>query len=303
MSDLAIHLEGVSKRFGEKLAVKDLSLRVPRGSVYGLIGPNGAGKTTTFSMMCGYLVPTAGRLEVMGVDPRVSGALKGRLGALPQDAVLPPGWETGALLTYWARLSGLADPAAEARSALERVGLQEAWRVQTQALRHGMAKRAAMAQALMGAPPLVLLDEPTAGLDPRVAAQVRALIKEMRGRQTVVVSSHNLQELEELCDEAAILDRGVLARAGTMGELTGQAAEFRVQIARGMVIPPELTQLPGVSDARLESEGVLLVRFDGQQHLPEEVISRTVAHLLSTGVLILGVSRGQKLEERVLQLL
>jgi ABC-2 type transport system ATP-binding protein len=303
VSDLAIHLEGVSKRFGEKLAVKDLSLQVPRGSVYGLIGPNGAGKTTTFSMMCGYLAPSAGRLEVMGVDPGVSGALKGRLGALPQDAVLPPGWETGALLTYWARLSGLADPAGEARSALERVGLMEAWRVQTQALSHGMAKRAAMAQALMGAPPLVLLDEPTAGLDPRVAAQVRALIKEMRGRQTVVVSSHNLQELEELCDAAAILDRGVLARAGTMGELTGQAAEFRVQIARGLVIPPELMQLEGVSDARLESETVLLVRFDGQLHRPEDVISRTVAHLLSTGVLILGVSRGQKLEERVLELL
>ncbi|MFP2931102.1 ABC transporter ATP-binding protein [Pyxidicoccus sp. 3LG] len=303
MSDLAIELFGVSKRFGEKVAVNGVSFSVPRGAVYGLIGPNGAGKTTTFSMMCGYLYPSEGTLKVMDVDPTTPGALKGRLGALPQDAVLPPGWETGALLTYWARLSNLADPEREARDALEQVGLMEAWNVQTQALSHGMAKRAAMAQALMGRPPLVLLDEPTAGLDPRIAAQVRQVIRGMRdAQQTVVVSSHNLQELEELCDAAAILDKGTLAQAGTMSELTGQGSEFRVQIARGDVLIPEITSLPDVTDARMEGESVLRVRIRGGVR-PEEVISRVVHHLLQTGVLILGVSRGQRLEDRVLQLL
>ncbi len=303
MSDLAIELFGVSKRFGPKVAVNAVSFSVPRGSVFGLIGPNGAGKTTTFSMMCGYLFPSEGTLKVMDVDPSEPGALKGRLGALPQDAVLPPGWETGALLTYWARLSALADPEREAREALEQVGLMEAWNVQTQALSHGMAKRAAMAQALMGRPPLVLLDEPTAGLDPRIAAQVRQVIRSMRdARQTVVVSSHNLQELEELCDAAAILDKGSLAQAGTMSELTGQGSEFRVQIARGDVIIPEIASLADVTDARMEGESVLRVRIRGGVK-PEEVISRVVGHLIQHGVLILGVSRGQRLEDRVLQLL
>ncbi|QSQ15078.1 ABC transporter ATP-binding protein [Myxococcus landrumensis] len=302
MSDAAIELFGVSKRFGPKVAVSGVSFTVPRGVVYGLIGPNGAGKTTTFSMMCGYLYPSEGSLKVMDVDPSTPGALKGRLGALPQDAVLPPGWEVGALLMYWARLSGLASPEKEAREALEQVGLMEAWNVQTQALSHGMAKRTAMAQALMGRPPLVLLDEPTAGLDPRIAAQVRQVIKDMKGKQTVVVSSHNLQELEELCDAAAILDKGVLAQAGSMSELTGLGAEFRVQIARGTVIPPELTALADVTDARMEGEHILVVRFGGNAK-PEEVISRVVAHLLQTGVLILGVSQGRRLEDRVLQLL
>ncbi|MFP2910047.1 ABC transporter ATP-binding protein [Pyxidicoccus sp. 3LFB2] len=303
MSDLAIELFGVSKRFGPKVAVNAVSFAVPRGSVFGLIGPNGAGKTTTFSMMCGYLYPSDGTLKVMDVDPSQPGALKGKLGALPQDAVLPPGWETGALLTYWARLSALADPEREARDALEQVGLMEAWKVQTQALSHGMAKRAAMAQALMGRPPLVLLDEPTAGLDPRIAAQVRQVIRNMKdARQTVVVSSHNLQELEELCDAAAILDKGSLAQAGTMSELTGQGSEFRVQIARGDVLIPEIASLPDVTDARMESESVLRVRIRGGVK-PEEVISRVVGHLIQTGVLILGVSRGQRLEDRVLQLL
>ena len=302
MSEPAIELFQVSKRFGEKVAVKAVTLSIPQGQVYGLIGPNGAGKTTTFSMMCGYLYPSEGSLKVMGVDPTTPGALKGKLGALPQDAILPPGWEVGRLLTYWASLSHLPEPEREARDALDKVGLAEAWAVQTQALSHGMAKRTAMAQALMGQPPLVLLDEPTAGLDPRIAAQVRQVIRDMKGKQTVVVSSHNLQELEELCDGAAILDRGALAKAGAMSELTGQGAEFRVQIASGEVLLPELTQLPGVTDARMEAPGVLLVRFSGQQK-PEEVISRTVGHLLQTGVLILGVSRGQKLEDRVLQIL
>ena len=303
MSEPAIELFQVSKRFGPKVAVSSLTLTVERGQVYGLIGPNGAGKTTTFAMMCGYLYPTEGTLKVMGVDPSVDGALKGRLGALPQDAILPPSWEVGALLTFWARLSGLAQPESEARGALEKVGLVEAWKVETQALSHGMAKRVAMAQALMGQPPLVLLDEPTAGLDPRIAAQVRQVIRDMKGRQTVVVSSHNLQELEELCDGAAILDKGRLAQAGTMAELTSQGAEFRVQVARGTVLLPEVQALEGVTAARMEGEDVLLVRFDSQKVRPEEIISRTVGLVLQHGVLILGVSRGRKLEDRVLQLL
>jgi ABC-type multidrug transport system ATPase subunit len=302
VSELAIELSQVTKRFGPKVAVNAISLSIPLGQVYGLIGPNGAGKTTTFSMMCGFLHPTAGTLKVLGVAPTPPGALKGKIGALPQDALLPPGWEIGELLTYWARLSHLPQPEREAREALEKVGLTENWYTPTDALSHGMAKRTAMAQALMGKPPLVLLDEPTAGLDPRIAAQVRQIIRDMKGQQTVVVSSHNLQELEELCDAAAILDKGALAQAGTMSELTGQGSEFRVQIARGDVLIPEIAALADVTDARMEGESVLRVRIKGGVK-PEEVISRVVGHLLQHGVLILGVSRGQRLEDRVLQLL
>jgi ABC-type multidrug transport system ATPase subunit len=302
VSEPAIELVDVTRRFGPKVAVERVSLRIESGQVYGLIGPNGAGKTTTFSMMCGYLRPTQGQVRVMGVTPSAEGALKGKLGVLPQDAVLPGGWKVGPLLMYWARLSGLDAPEREARESLEKVGLMEAWGVETSALSHGMGKRVALAQALMGRPPLVLLDEPTAGMDPRIAHQVRQVILDMRGQRTVVVSSHNLQELEQLCDAAAILDRGRLVQAGSIADLTSQGAEFRVQVARGTVLLPEVEALPGVTAARLEGEHLLHVRFDGQAHQPEEVISRVVGHLLQTGVLILGVSRGQRLEERVLQL-
>jgi len=298
----AIELKGVTKRFAAKVAVNDVSFSVREGDCCGLIGPNGAGKTTTFSMLCGFLKPTAGELRVLGVDPFEPGALKQKVGVLPQDALLPASWPVGSLLTYYGRLSGLPDAEREARRALDRVQLPETWKVRAGTLSHGMTKRVAMAQALMGDPPVILLDEPTAGLDPKIAASVRSLIRELKRQHTVVVSSHNMQELEELCDATAILDKGRLVSAASMEELTGAAAEFRVQIARGAVPLDEVKALSGCRDARLEGADVLCVSFEGQAVQPEDIITRTVSLLASRQVLILGVWRGKRLEEKVLQL-
>jgi ABC-2 type transport system ATP-binding protein len=303
MNEAAIELVGVTKRFGATVAVNELSFRVGRGQTYGLIGPNGAGKTTTFSMMCGFLHPSSGRLALLDASPQTPGALKGKVGVLPQDAVLPASVKVGALLTYWARLSHLAEPERQARSALERVELTDTWNTRAGALSHGMAKRVAMAQALMGDPAVVLLDEPTAGLDPRIAAQIRQVIRQMKGQQTVVVSSHNLQELEELCDAAAILDRGRLVQEGSMAELTSQAAEFRVQLGRGVPPLDELGRLPGVCAARYDpDQKTLWVSYDGRAHASDEVITRTLQLLIAREVTLVGVVRGRTLEHRVLQL-
>lgn len=298
----AIEIRGLTRDFGAKRAVDNVSFEVQQGACYGLIGPNGAGKTTTFSMMCGYLEPTAGSIRILGVDPREPGAIKGKLGVLPQDAVLPPAWPVGELLLYWAELSNLAAPEDEAKKALARVQLPETWGVAAGALSHGMAKRVAMAQALMGSPPVIFLDEPTAGLDPKIAASVRQIIRELKGQHTVVVSSHNLQELEELCDASAILDKGKLVSASTMAELTGLTAEFRVQIARGVPPLPLIPTVTGVKDAKLEANNVLCVTFDAALAPTEEIITRTVTLLAANGVLFTNVWRGQRLEERVLQL-
>lgn len=301
MSEPAIEMTEVTKRFGSVVAVNKVSLRIEVGQCYGLIGPNGAGKTTAFSMMCGYLFPTEGSIRILGADPARPGALKRKVGVLPQDAVLPPNTKVGALLTFWAKLSDLAHPEQEARAALEKVGLIETWKTDAGALSHGMAKRVAIAQALMGAPPVVLLDEPTAGLDPRIAAHVRQLIKEMAGKHTVLVSSHNLQELEELCDGAAILDHGKVVEAGTMDALTSRSAEIRVQIARGNVPLEDVRGLPGCTGASLDPSGILTVQFNGGEISVEEMITQTLSMLTSRGVLILGVTRGRKLEEQVLK--
>src|SRR5688500_5162058 len=204
--EVAIRLTKVVKRFGVKTAVDGVSFKVKAGSVYGLIGPNGAGKTTTFSMLAGFLQPTEGQLEVLGYEPHNVDELRSRIGVLPQDALLPQMDKVGEFLLHMARLQDMdaADAEESARNVLAEVDGKDWWNVKCGALSHGMAKRVQLAQALLGDPEVVLLDEPTAGLDPRVAYEVRQLIKSRKGRCTLIVSSHNLAELEEICDAACI---------------------------------------------------------------------------------------------------
>ncbi len=310
MSEPAIRIKGLTKRFGDRTAVDGISLEVPPGLVFGLIGPNGAGKTTTFSILCGFLARDAGEVSVLGVDPRRVHELKGRLAALPQDAQLPPNDQVGALLSFYARLTGMDSrrAEAEARAALAQVGLSETWSLRAGALSHGMGRRVQLAQSmLLGSPEVMMLDEPTNGLDPKNAAQVREFIRQLHQddtahKRTVVISSHNLAELEELCDAAAILDHGRVVAAGSMSELTSQASEVRFQL---LDAPPleALKVLPGVSDVRFDAaKGLLAVRFPREKLEAEEVIGQVLRALLDARVRISGVSKGRKLEERVLEL-
>src|SRR5688572_15463153 len=213
----ALRFSEVRKRFGAIEALRGLSLEVPRGSLFGLIGPNGAGKTTAFSIACGFLSADAGEVSILDSGPFHPSRLKGRMTALPQDAML--GAETRCLehLDFYGRLQGLT--AAEARRQgerlLEEVGLADRRNAKARTLSHGMLRRLTVAQALLGQPELILLDEPTSGLDPRHAHELRDLLRRTRrdGR-TMVISSHNLPELEALCDHVAFIDRGVAVAAG-----------------------------------------------------------------------------------------
>nr|MDJ0851387.1 ABC transporter ATP-binding protein [Myxococcota bacterium] len=209
----ALELDGVSKHFGPLTALDDVSLRVPTGSLFGLLGPNGAGKTTLLSIAGGFLRPDGGDARVLGARAGDFGRLRGRLAMLPQDADFQGGVAVGEQLTLFGRLSGLGH--AEARSAAERalhaVRLGDVGPRLPRALSHGMRKRAALAQALLGEPELLFLDEPTAGLDPENARHTRELIRSLRGERTVVLCSHNLHEIQDLCDEVAVLHRGRVA--------------------------------------------------------------------------------------------
>jgi ABC-2 type transport system ATP-binding protein len=340
--EIAIKLSKVSKAFGPKVAVDDVTLQIEAGSVYGLIGPNGAGKTTTFSMLAGYLKPTSGTLEVLGYAPDQVEALRSRIGVLPQDALLPAADRVGEFLTDMARLQGMSarKAAGVARDALAEVDGRAWWNVKCGALSHGMAKRVQLAQALLGDPDVVLLDEPTAGLDPRIAYEVRQLIKSRKGRCTLVVSSHNLQELEEVCDGAAILDRGHLVGSGAMSELTAATQEVRFKVpvtvtkpglpppagwnapapqailnrgpetkppaaAEGPPTPLGLVRgLPMVKLAEYDDErGELIVHFDARGEADaEQVIEAVLWVLLQQRVRISGVSKGRGLEQRVMEM-
>jgi len=303
--DVVLRLSHVTKAFGPTLAVNDMSLTVERGSVFGLIGPNGAGKTTTFSMLAGYLFPTSGEIRVLDFAPTNTDALRARIGVLPQDALLPPNDRVGEMLVHAARLQDVPRAKAEslAREALAEVDGTDWWKTKCGALSHGMAKRVALAQALLGDPEVVLLDEPTAGLDPRVAYEVRQIVRARKGRCTLVVSSHNLQELEQICDAAAILDRGKVVAQGTMAELTATSEEIRVTLAPGPVPIAEVRELPMVSRATFDDDRrELVVSFERNAADAETVIAATLSVLLAKSARISGVTKGRGLEQRVMEM-
>ncbi|MCL2825333.1 MAG: ABC transporter ATP-binding protein, partial [Polyangiaceae bacterium] len=272
---------------------------------FGLIGPNGAGKTTAFSIIAGYLHPDDGVALVLDHDARATDALKGKLAVLPQDAMLPPYETVGEFLSHLAALQGipLSDCEHQARIALKDVDGIDWWGRRCGKLSHGMAKRVGLAQAFLGNPEVVLLDEPTAGLDPRIAFEIRQLIKKSKGKCTLVISSHNLHELEEICDAAAILDHGNVVASGTMEELTAAAKEFSVQVGKGPVSTQKLEAIAGVSRVNYDRKSRTIVvhcdQYDGEA---EDIISQVLWSLLQDGVRISGVSKGRGLEKRVMEL-
>jgi ABC-2 type transport system ATP-binding protein len=304
-ADTAVRLKDVTKMFGNYAAVNAVSLRVRGGWIYGLIGPNGAGKTTTFSMLAGYLRPTHGELEVLGYSPTQVDSLRGRLGVLPQDALLPQHDKVGEFLVHMGRLQNLTPDQAEreARMGLKEVDGADWWDQRCGSLSHGMAKRVGIAQAFLGDPDVVLLDEPTAGLDPRIAYEVRQLVRGRRGRATIIVSSHNLQELEEICDAAAILDRGRLVAHGTINELTASSEEIHVKLAPGPAPLAKIVELPAVKHAEfVEEQRDLVVYFERKQHTAEVVIGQVLWVLLQERAMISSVTKGRGLEKRVIDL-
>ena len=314
----AVRVKGLTKRFGTKTAVDGVSFEIAPGQVFGLIGPNGAGKTTTFSLLAGYLTPSEGTVEVLGHPPTAVDALRARLGVLPQDALLPASDTVGDFLVHMARLQNVPKAKAEtcAREALDEVNGREWWSQRCGSLSHGMAKRVALAQALLGDPDVVLLDEPTAGLDPRVAYEVRQLVKSLKGKCTVIISSHNLQELEEVCDAAAILDHGKLIASGTIAELTAASEEIHVRIGRvpkaavaagaskNVSIPFDaIKQVVGVTRYEYDEERRDLgVFFERKQTDAETVIGQVLWILLNAQIRISGVTKGRGLEQRVMDL-
>jgi ABC-2 type transport system ATP-binding protein len=301
----AIDLKGVVKTFGAVIAVNDITLEVPDGSVFGLIGPNGAGKTTTFSMLAGYLAPTSGEIYVLDRLPTAVDALRGQVGVLPQDALLPAQEKVGRFLVYLAELQGMS--AGEAKLAVEAVLAEvegrDWWNLKCGTLSHGMAKRVGLAQALLGNPRVLLLDEPTAGLDPRVAYGVRQIVKSRKGRCTLVISSHNLQELEEICDHAAVLDHGAVVAHGTMSELTASSSELRVELARGPIPEAQVRAIEGVKTVSYDSAShEMSITFDRAIADAEEMIRRVTYVLYQHQARISGISKGRGLEQRVMEL-
>ena len=214
---------GVSRRFGRKEVLGEVNLSVGSG-VLGLLGPNGAGKTTLLRTLATAIEPTSGSLRLLGFDPQDPGerrALRRRLGYLPQNLGYYPNFTVFEFVEYFALLKEM--PHKEVKPAvaraIERVGLADRARSKMRTLSGGMIRRVGIAQAIVNEPDVLLLDEPTAGLDPEQRVSFRALIREMGERGTVIVSTHLVEDVGAACTEVALMDRGELVFRGTPGEL------------------------------------------------------------------------------------
>ena len=245
-----IEAVALTKAYGPRLALEDVSFTVPKGEIVGFLGPNGAGKTTTMRILTGFLPATGGDARVAGFDvfesPR---EVKRRVGYLPESPPLYPELTVGAYLTFIAELRGFRgrDVPARVGATMERVGLVGWERRVLGSLSKGYRQRVGIAQAILHDPAVLILDEPTSGLDPAQLVGIRDLIRSFAGAHTVILSTHILQEVEALCPKALIISKGRLRAQGTLDELRALApsgAWYRVEVTA--LDGPALGALPEV---------------------------------------------------------
>ncbi len=255
-----IQVEGLRKAFGTLLAVDNVSFEVRHGEVFGLLGPNGAGKTTTINMMCGVLKPDSGRVLVGGDDiwlhPR---KVKSRLAVVPQEIAVYDDVTARDNLRFWGALYGLrgAELGRRVDAVLSRVGLADRANARVKGFSGGMKRRLNLSMGLLSDPAVLILDEPTVGIDPQARLNILEAVREVADAGTTVLyTTHYMDEAEDLCDRIAIIDHGKILTVGTLDELTRIAGEAEVLRLNGRF---------EVADARrrlLEIDGLRLLSAD-----------------------------------------
>lgn len=250
-----IEIQGLSKRFGPISAVAGIDLAVGKGEVLGFLGPNGAGKSTTMKMVTGYLTPTAGRVRICGHDVETDTiAAQRAIGYLPEGAPAYGDMTPRQFLAFIAEIRGFTGAAAKARiaDAVAKTELDPVLDQPIDTLSKGFKRRVGLAQAILHDPPVLIMDEPTDGLDPNQKHAVRALIRAMAPEKAIVVSTHLLEEVEAICTRAVIIDRGRIVADGTPAELL---ARSRHHNAVTVVLPAAQAE---PAKAKLKSLGAVV---------------------------------------------
>lgn len=248
-----IEVEHLSKVYGSTPAIADITFEVQAGEILGFLGPNGAGKTTTMRILTGYLPATSGTARVAGYEVHENSmAVRQRIGYLPETPPLYPDMTVATFLNFVAKIKGVSagDRPRQIQLALERCGLMDKRDVLIHKLSKGYRQRVGIAQAIVHDPPVIILDEPTVGLDPRQIIEVRNLIKGLAGTHTIILSTHILPEVSMTCDRVAIINRGRVVTTNTpealMAQLTGGANyELEIEGTEDAVISL-LKAVPGV---------------------------------------------------------
>ena len=248
-----IEVSHLTKKYGGHLAVDDVSFTVEDGQIYGLLGPNGAGKSTIMNILTGYLSATSGQVTVAGHPlPEEADEAKACVGYLPEQPPLYPEMTVGEYLNFVAELKKVphAQRKEQVLRAARRTGLEKVMPRLIRSLSKGYKQRVGIAQALLGSPKIIILDEPTVGLDPAQVIEMRKLIRELGKAHTVILSSHILSEVQAVCQQVLILSKGKLAASGTLQELTadGRSLEEVFLALTGAQTDPEEEEEPHDSD-------------------------------------------------------
>ncbi|MFJ2794726.1 MULTISPECIES: alpha/beta fold hydrolase [unclassified Streptomyces] len=304
LADVPLQITGLSKKYagaGDRYAVKELSFRVEKGQVLGLLGPNGAGKTTTLRMLMGLITPDDGGIRVFGHAIRPGAPVLSRVGSFVEGAGFLPHLSGRANLELYWQATGRPAEDAHLAEALEIAGLGDALARAVRTYSQGMRQRLAIAQAMLGLPDLLILDEPTNGLDPPQIREMRdVMIRYAAGGRTVIVSSHLLSEVEQSCTHLVVMDRGRLVQAGPVAEITGSGDTLLVTTAQEVAEPlvEKVAALAGIGSAVRTDDGRgLLVRLDGATP------SGLIAELVRLDVPLTGVGPHRRLEDAFLTLI
>ncbi|MFE4257595.1 alpha/beta fold hydrolase [Streptomyces sp. NPDC056883] len=302
LADVPLEITGLTKRYAkaqDRYAVRDLSFRVEKGQVLGLLGPNGAGKTTTLRMLMGLITPDAGEIRVFGHQVRAGAPVLSRVGAFVEGAGFLPHLTGRANLELYWQATGRPAADSHMEEALEIAGLGDALERAVRTYSQGMRQRLAIAQAMLGMPDLLILDEPTNGLDPPQIREMRdVMIRYAAGGRTVIVSSHLLSEVEQSCTHLVVMDRGRLVQAGEVAEITGGGDVLLVSLAEPVdeAAVGKIAALEGVESVASAEDG-LLVRLDGAS------AAELIAELVRLEVPVSGVGPHRRLEDAFLTLI
>jgi ABC-type multidrug transport system ATPase subunit len=284
----------LSKDYGSLQAVKKINIHVNKNSIYGLLGPNGAGKTTTLGMLTTLVRPTSGDARICGysvvTEPE---KVRSKIGLLAQGANFDPDRTGLDNVTYYAKLHGMTFEAKrEANRLMDLVGMSEKKNTKVKHYSHGMVKLTGIAQALISNPEVIFLDEAISGLDPKVIIKIRELIKNLKKEATVVFSSHNLDEVEKICDHVGIIHTGELIVEENIAKLKHMKGMATFKLAGiDKKIVRSIQAIKGIANVALEEDE--LVVFFKDKDMTQEVIKK----LLSSKVEIHGITKGKTLEK------
>ncbi len=288
-----VEVRALTKRFNELVAVNEVSFSIEEGEVYGLLGPNGAGKTTTISMMSCLIEPTSGAIMVDGHDSvREPGALKAALGVVPQEVALYPTLTAAENLRFWGSMYGLRGDALKraVADALELAGLADRAKERIEKYSGGMKRRINIAAGILHKPRVLLMDEPTVGIDPQSRNHILETVKDLNAAgMTVLYTSHYMEEVEYLCDRIAIMDHGVIIAEGTLNELRDVVGGMDVVAVKVAGATPEVLErvraIEGVEGVESADDALeVLTRSSGS------IMGRLVSTLESEGAHVTSVS-------------